>query len=196
MRSSFAETIARARQGDADSAEQLLAPHLARLTAFVRLNCGVAIRRRESCSDLVQSICREALESLSDLDSETEDGFRRWLYALALNLIMNKGAFHTRARRDVQRDAMVHSRAVENDDLLRSYADLCTPSHRAMAREDVARIEAAFDRLPSDYRDVLVLRFFADLPHAEIAARMNRSEAATRKLLLRARARLAILFEE
>ena len=42
--------------------QRLLEEHLPRLRAFIRLRTNQAIRARESCSDLVQSVCREVLE--------------------------------------------------------------------------------------------------------------------------------------
>ena len=44
---------------------------------------------------------------------------------------------------------------------------------------------------PEHYREVIVLARIVGLPHGEIAARMERTEAATRNLLGRALTRLA-----
>jgi RNA polymerase sigma factor (sigma-70 family) len=44
----------------------------------------------------------------------------------------------------------------------------------------------ALDRLPSEHREVLVLRQFDGLSHAAIATRMGRSEDAVRQLWVRA----------
>jgi RNA polymerase sigma-70 factor (ECF subfamily) len=60
-----------------------------------------------------------------------------------------------------------------------------------MANEQADRIEAALDRLPADYREVICLSRFAGFSHAEIAAEMGRSELATRSLLSRALSQLA-----
>ena len=47
-------------------------------------------------------------------------------------------------------------------------------------------MEAAFDSLPDDYREVITLARIAGLSHAEIARQMARSESAVRMLLSRA----------
>jgi RNA polymerase sigma factor (sigma-70 family) len=85
--------------------------------------------------------------------------------------------------------------AADADDapLIQAYATFCTPSRQASAREEIAQIEAAFDALPADYQEVIRLAFLVRLPHRQIAERMQRSEVAVRKLLSRARARLAVL---
>ena len=77
--------------------------------------------------------------------------------------------------------------------LVDCYATVCTPSRHAIAEEEVRRIEKAFDLLPEDYREVLSLACLAGFPHGDVAAEMKRSEPSVRKLLSRARARLAIL---
>ena len=46
------------------------------------------------------------------------------------------------------------------------------------------------DRLPDDYREVLVLRNVENLPHHEVALRMNRTEGAVWMLWVRALGRL------
>jgi len=59
-----------------------------------------------------------------------------------------------------------------------------------MAKEELARLEGAFDRLTEAQREVLTLSRIVGLPHAVIAARLGRSEVAVRQLLVRATAAL------
>lgn len=62
-----------------------------------------------------------------------------------------------------------------------------------MAREECEQLESAFERLPGEYREVLLLARIVGLSRAEIGERMGRSEGAARALLFRAQARLASL---
>jgi RNA polymerase sigma-70 factor (ECF subfamily) len=66
----------------------------------------------------------------------------------------------------------------------------------AMAREELSRFEEAFDRLPKDYQDVIILSRLAEMSHGEIATALGRTEGATRNLLYRALARFAELWSE
>src|SRR5688500_18947507 len=50
--------------GDEAAAGRLLAEHLGGLRSFIRLRMGKALRERESCSDIAQSVCREVLWDL------------------------------------------------------------------------------------------------------------------------------------
>lgn len=58
------------------------------------------------------------------------------------------------------------------------------------ARQRARAIRAALEHLKPSERDVLVLRFVADLSHREIAVACNLDEAAARKRISRALARL------
>ena len=61
-----------------------------------------------------------------------------------------------------------------------------SPSSQAQRRERAARVADQLARLPSDYREVLVLRNLEGLPFSEVARRMGRSAGAVRILWVRA----------
>jgi DNA-directed RNA polymerase specialized sigma24 family protein len=65
-----------------------------------------------------------------------------------------------------------------------------------MVQEQVEQLEAAFDRLTDDQREVLTLVRIVGLPMAEVAATMARNEGACRSLLHRATARLGMVLAE
>ena len=60
-----------------------------------------------------------------------------------------------------------------------------------MAKEELARLEAALTRLSGEHREVIVLARIVGLSPAQIGAQLGKSEGATRILLHRALARLA-----
>ena len=190
----FAELLGRARGGDPAAADALLRRHLEPLRAFVRLRTGPSLRARESCSDLVQSACREALGELGGLECRDEGAFRAWLCAVALNKIRHRAEYFGAARRsadhEVPRDVEGGERA-----LLDAYRPVFTPSHHAAAREEIERLERAFDRLGEDDREVILQARLLGRGHREIAGELGKSEAAVRKSLSRALARLALQLE-
>lgn len=59
-----------------------------------------------------------------------------------------------------------------------------------------ARLVSALERVPTDHRLVLVLRYVDDLAVAEVAEMIGRSVRATESLLVRARRSLETAFEE
>jgi RNA polymerase sigma-70 factor (ECF subfamily) len=56
--------------------------------------------------------------------------------------------------------------------------------------EHQVHLAQALERLPDDYREVIVLRHIEGLSHEQIAKRMNRNTGAIRMLWVRALARL------
>jgi RNA polymerase sigma-70 factor, ECF subfamily len=79
------------------------------------------------------------------------------------------------------------SSAVLNEQLVSPHE---SPSTHAARREHAVLLADALDRLPKDYRDVIVLRHLEGIPFAEIAARLARSEDSVQKLWVRGLARL------
>lgn len=188
------ELVGRAAAGDKSAIEALLAEHLSRLRAFVRLRMGRVVRSKESTEDLVQSVCREALEDLDGFEYRGEASFRHWLFGRAANKVVDRGRFYRRDRRDPEREVPIDGGGEERE-TLRGLESLFTPSRDAVAREELDRFEEAFAALPEDYREVILLARIVELPHEEIAARMGRSVSATWTLLSRALARLSTLLD-
>ncbi len=178
--------------------EGLLREHLPGLHGFVRLRTGPMLRSLEETSDLVQSICREILEHQDRFQHPDRDGFKRWLYATALRKIASRGEYHRAQKREIGRRVPLGPTpdGSDADGLLAAYGSFCSPSRVVGAREEIARIEGAFDRLPDHYREVISLARIAGLSHAEIAQRTGRSEGATRVLLYRALEALSELLEK
>ena len=167
--------------------EDQLGRMLPGLRAFIRLRTGPQIRAQESCSDLVQSVCRELIEEWSVLDFPNDAALRSWLFTTALHKVRNRARHLHQQRRDVDREV----RGTLGAELAAGYADLGTPSAAAMTAEQIEQLEAAFDRLPEDYREVITLARLAGLPLAEVGERMGgHSQGAITMLLGRALATL------
>jgi RNA polymerase sigma-70 factor (subfamily 1) len=175
----------------------MLVRNLPNLEAYLRLHAGAAVRARESVSDLVQSVCVEVLRDLSRFEFRGEPQFRHWLCRQALHKIVNKQEFHAAGKRDYRRE--VRPDQPRSDDsmpsVLTCYASICTPSRVASGRENLARFEAAFDKLPEDYRQAITMQRVVGLDYAEIAEAMGRSEGAVRNLVYRGLARLSALLD-
>ncbi len=189
--------VDRASHNDGSAMGALLERHLTSLRAYVRLKAGEHVRASESVSDLVQSVCREALEEVGTYRYRSEAAFRHWLFTLALRKIIDRGRRDARLKR---RGAVPVALPTGSSDdgaaaILDCYATFCTPSRVAMAKEETERIERAVDRLPDDYREIITLSRVVGLSHAEIGEILGRSEDASKHLLARALARLSTLLK-
>lgn len=155
----------------------------------MRLKSGPKLRERESCSDIVQSACREAISDIGRLDCPDEPAFRRWLVAVAHHKVLAKAAHHGRARRDADREQP--GAGVES--VADAYRSIASPSRAAAASELAQRMEKAMDGLAESDRDIIVQVRLLGRSTTEIAAELGKTELAVRKMLSRARARLGLL---
>ncbi|MEO0651396.1 MAG: sigma-70 family RNA polymerase sigma factor [Planctomycetota bacterium] len=163
----------------------LLEQNLPALRAFVRLRLSPSMRARESVDDLVQSTCREVLESLDSFHEGGEAGFRRWLYTLAQRKLSDRYTYHTAQRRDVGRER-------GGDDALRAcYAKLAGPRTRLSSVEEVLRLERAFDELRDEDRELICLVRVLGMSATDAGQCLGKTPGAIRTGLHRALARLA-----
>jgi RNA polymerase sigma factor (sigma-70 family) len=63
-------------------------------------------------------------------------------------------------------------------------------------REELRTIEAAFDRLSDEQREVVTMSRLLGMPHRAIAERVGKAEPAVRQILSRAMARLVNVLAE
>jgi len=180
------DLVRRTQAGDAAALQDLLLQHQAALRAFVRAKMTPLLRAHESAEDLVQSACRELLGKLDDFHWRGEEAFRAWLYTGVLHKLQHR-------ERDLRRDKRDARRAAPDGDakLAECYSSVLSPTRQLIAAERVRALEAAFDTLPDDYRDVIALSRFARLSRRAIAEQMGRSEDSVKSLLTRALAALA-----
>ena len=184
-------SIHSATAGDPVAIDQVLRAYLPRLQRFVHLRLSPQLRAREDTLDIVQSTVRELLAQPS-FEWRGEVEFRAWLFQAALHKILEKHRFHAAQRRDSQREVALDVSASAFGG--QAVQDLLSPSRIASAKEDLARLEAAFDRLTDPQREVLALARVAGLPHELIARRLGKSEVAVRQLLVRAMVAIGAAF--
>ncbi len=188
MSSHLDELAQRAAAGDQGALQSLLVAHLPSIEAFVRLRAYGVVAAKESCADLVQSACLQALRNLDKLEFRGDAEFRNWLFGNVVHKIAHRARHHRAAKRDVAREVEVDHAAA--DSLLGCYASICSPSRHAEGREALAAFEVAFDELPEDYQQAVALNRVAGLSYDEIAEQMGRSAEAVRLLVYRGLAKL------
>jgi RNA polymerase sigma-70 factor (subfamily 1) len=176
--------------------ERLLEEHLGSLRAFLRLRAGAGVRARLGHSDLVQSVCREVLQSKERIEFQGDAAFRSWLYTAALRKLVEHDRRLHAEKRDVRREIAVDAEGGIDAALVQGYATVTTPSLVAMGNEGAAKLEEAFDELSEEHREVITLARVVGLSHAEIAAQLGKNEEACRQLLRRALVRLSMALEK
>lgn len=180
-----------ARGGSAEALGSAFEACRAYLLLIANRELDPALKAKGGASDLVQETFLEARRDFAAFRGESDAEWRGWLRQM---LVHNLANFSRRYRDTAQRD---FAREIElaGDDSTRPPARQLTagtpsPSAEAMAHERAAAVDAAMRRLPEDYCRVIALRYQEGRSFEEIAAIMERSDNAVRKLWFRAIERL------
>lgn len=187
---SFEDAIAQARNGDVSAlweTAEALRPYMRRVAAAILAG---RLAGKADASDVVQQGLLASVERLDQFRGSSKEEWQKWLVAIVRNEARNLLRYwHQDKRQVAKEDAVVGSRAVQTDPNApeRRLPGLgATPSHRVAAREEASRLLETLDRLPAGQREILRLRHFEGLSHAEIAARLDLSPDAVRQKWVRA----------
>lgn len=168
-----ARLVARFRDGDARALEILFDKYVDRaLSLAARLT-----ETREDAEEVASEAFLRAFRHARTLRGDGEKGaFGPWLFAIVRNLAADK-------RRQLRLPTLSLSAPGAEH-----IADTgLSAAEDAERRAERAALQQALDALPEEWKTVLTLCDLEDVPHAEAAAVMNRSVAATKSLLYRAR---------
>ncbi|MFH1176218.1 MAG: sigma-70 family RNA polymerase sigma factor [Acidobacteriota bacterium] len=171
--------LAALAQGSRSAAETLVDRTYGRVFALVARLCG---GDRELAADLTQETYRRAWAALATFNGRSQ--LATWLYRIAYNVFLN----HLRrpcweVPVDGEEAAAIPDCQASADDAL-----ISTERDELLRRAVLA--------LPEEQRAVVVARFWAAVPVAEIARTEGLSEVGVRKRLRKALARLAGALEE
>ncbi|MEM7308682.1 MAG: sigma-70 family RNA polymerase sigma factor [Planctomycetota bacterium] len=168
----------------------LLAGAVPDLGRWIRLRRGTARLGGESIDDLVQSVCREALEARAGFEDLGDTRFRGWMRTLTERKLSDRVRHWSAVRREAARREQLAEPDVAASRTARSPVD---DAHR---REAAGQLRDAIERLPRDQAAVLRLQVDEELSNAEVAARLGKSEGAVRILRSRGLARVGRMLAE
>ena len=181
-----------ARHGNAEALGQLLQLYRNYLMVLAATQLDRRLRRRVSPSDLVQDAMLAAHCDFGKFQGHSERELLAWLRQILINCLHHVIETHLRAKmRDMRREVSVEHAGVMLDrsayDFTQMVADRGpSPSAPLQQRERAVALADQLARLPSQYRDVIVLRNLQGLSFDEVADRMDRKPGAVRMLWLRA----------
>jgi RNA polymerase sigma-70 factor (ECF subfamily) len=139
-------------------------------------------------SDLVQETMLQAHQKFAQFRGTTGQELMAWLrQVLATQLALQIRRFST-LMRDVSLEQELRTQLDQSSDTLtRQFAaSTPTPSENAVQRETAVVVADAIAKLPSQYREVIMLRNFDHMNFDQIAQQLGRSTDATKKLWVRA----------
>lgn len=169
------ELVDRARAGDVDAYDQLVARH-----QQVAARVAAAVAGGAEADDAVQEAFIKAWRALPRFRSGAP--FRPWLLRIVTNEARN------RRRSAGRRGSLVErlGRGQPGDDA----SGEASPEAAAVAAERRLVLASALDSLDDRDRTVLALRYFADLSEVEMTAALHCSPGTVKSRLSRARERL------
>ena len=162
------ELVARGQRGDRDALEELYLIHFDRIYSYLHVSVG----NRHDAEDLTTQTFLKMLEKIGSFKWQSAP-FSAWLFRIAHNLAMD----HFRARRRWQPEEEVPEPPGEEE-----------PSAELVAMQTIGResMLKLIDRLSPEQQQVLTLKFVFNLPNAEVAAILDKTEGAIKSLQHRA----------
>jgi RNA polymerase sigma factor (sigma-70 family) len=172
--------VRRLLAGDEWAGEDLARRHCASLMRYLQR----LVRNEQIAEELHQQTWTSVLESLDKFDlTSSSGGFKAWLYRIATN----KAHDHWRSR----------GREKKVKEGLRLITDELAPdaAHRIEGAEAEAKLRAAIELLPDNQKEILLLRYYANLRFVEIAQMLgcplNTALGRMHKAMIRLRQLLA-----
>ena len=160
--------VGRAQQGDRAALEELYLIHFDRIYSYLHMTVG----NRHDAEDLTTQTFLKMLESINKFRWQSAP-FSAWLFRIAHNLAMD----HFRSRRRWQPEEEVPEPPGEEE-----------PSAELLAMHTIGResMLKLIERLSPEQQQVLTLKFVFNLPNAEVAAILDKTEGAIKSLQHRA----------
>lgn len=186
------ELIARARAGDTSAVGKLLDSYRNYLALMARVQIGNRLQARADASDVVQDTLFAACTRFTQFRGDSEAELVAWLRRILASKVADLVRRHTASQRDIRLEQQVerHLHRSSQDLAQLVPAETGSPSRIVARREQVVLLADALHELPSDYREVLILRHLEGMPFAEVAKRMDRTLDAVKSLWTRALAKL------
>ncbi len=164
--SSFRQTLAAARDGDARACAQIYEDLKRPVVAYVQMRG--AVDPDDVTSEVFLCVFRDL-----DRFSGDEVDFRAWVFTIAHRRVLD--AWRKRARRPLQTRLRAQLDVVGGD-----------AEEEAMANAGLREVDRLLSHLTPEQREVVLLRVIADLPLDHVAAVTGRSVGSVKALQHRA----------
>jgi RNA polymerase sigma-70 factor (ECF subfamily) len=181
-----AQRLAAAQAGSSEALGQVLEACRGYLLLIAQQELEPVLQAKGGASDLVQQTFLEAQRDFARFQGTTHEELLAWTRRLLLNNLANFRRDYQRDKRRVAREVALPGSASDSQPPGNLPAGTPTPSVEVIRDEQQQALERAVERLPEDYRRVVRLRYREERSFEDIAAIMERSPNAVRKLWARA----------
>ncbi|MCI0463947.1 MAG: sigma-70 family RNA polymerase sigma factor, partial [Gemmataceae bacterium] len=163
------------------------------LSLLARLQISRRLQGKVDAADLVQETFLEAHRHLARFRGSTEAELVSWLrQILATQVAHLVRRYCGSQRRNVLLERELALELEKSSQVLDHglLAKDSSPSQQAQRREQAVLLAEALERLPPDYREVIILRHLEGLTFPQVAQRLGRTVDSVDKLWIRALDRL------
>jgi len=187
-----ASCLTAARAGSAEALGQALEACRGYLLLIAQQELDKDLQAKGGASDLVQETFLKAQRHFAQFQGQSEGDLKAWLRQMLLNNMADfTRLYRSTAKRRLGREVSLETDSSAAGPASRGpTADGPSPSSQAMDQEQAHAIQEALERLPADYRQVIVYRYHEERSFEEIGRLLNLTPNAARKLWLRAIKRL------
>ena len=188
------ELVRRAAEGDASATRTLFEQYRGRLVQMLNVRMDPRVRGRIDPSDVIQETLAAASHRMERYYSERPLPFYPWLRQIAWEKLVHEHDRHLRAaKRSVTREQTFRPEISDESALglaERFIGSASSPSEAVQRSELRHRVRQSLDKLTSEDREVLLMRYLEQMSSAEIAAIMDSTEAAINMQHMRALERM------
>jgi RNA polymerase sigma-70 factor (ECF subfamily) len=185
--------LSAARDGSREAMGLVLQKCRSYLLRIAQQELDCHLRAKGGASDLVQEAFLEANEAFPRFTGNSSLELRAWLRKILLDRVGKwKRRYRTTEKRRVSRERPLQPSEGPEAALGGVPSQEPSPSVHAMAREQSRTLQIVLERLPEDYREIIKLRYYQNLPFDAIGQVMGRSANAVCLLWLRTIQRLKL----
>jgi RNA polymerase sigma-70 factor (ECF subfamily) len=194
--------VERFKAGDVGAAGEIFTRHRQRLRRMVEMRLDHRLQARIDPSDVIQEAFTEVVARFDKYLADPKLPLFLWLRLVVGERLMKVHRHHLGAQmREATREVSLYRGALPAASSIAIANQLLgrhtSPTHAAVRAERLLRLQSALNDLPPLDREILCLRHFEELNHAEAARVLDIEEATAAKRYIRAMKRLkAILISE
>jgi len=183
------ELIAQLQAGESDAFEQLVRTYGGRLLAVARR----FVRNESDAQDIVQAAYLSAFRSVHQFEGNCQIG--TWLHRIVVNQALMK--LRTRRRKPEESIEALLPAFQGDGHHVEQFSDWSVPADVLLERQETrATVRACIDLLPTNYREILMLRDIEELPTQAVAQMLSLTPTAVKVRLHRARQALSTLLRK
>lgn len=179
-----------ARAGSPEALGHLLEACRGYLLAVARQELPAPLHAKLDAADVVQETFIEATRDFAMFHGENEQQLLGWLRGILRHNLADLSRHFATCCRCLSQEVRLLGRLADFVRARPAHGEARTICEQLIIQERGRALEAAVQRLPSSYRQVLQLRYGERRSFTEIGNELQRSPEAARKIVCRALARL------